>query len=1060
MAVETTWVRYGEAALDGLAEAVRGAQAGDPLAPVTVVTPSPSVAVVTRRLLARRLGGLVGVSFQSLGALAELLAAPQLATERIDVGVDRELVVAAVRAALRDDPGELGPIRHHRSTWESIADTVVELDALDDDARGQAAAGGTLPAEMVRLHGEVRGRVGPVGSTAVLRLAERMVRDATVGLHDIGPVVVHLPGRLARAEVSLLQALGERVHVRVLLGASGGGADVGLARAFEPLGVAVPDPGLAAPPVASAIISANDIDDEVRNVVRRLLSSAEAGTPLHRMALVHPRGAPYTRVVADVLTSTGLPFAAPSARTLAQTAPGRVLAGVIAVVRSHFARQDVVDLWATGLVVDADGDPVPSAAFDDASRRLGVTRGPVRWHEAIERADRRLRAQRADAVDEAGVADTGFVEWADRQLARNEHLRSTLRVLEELTDPLPGSWSEVAGWCGRVLDALCGPLPRRSWPDEEVDADSAIRTAVGRLAALARVEATPSRDVVLDTIVTLLESPAPRSARTGTGLQVTPLDRPPVVPLDVVAIVGLVEGLAPSVPADDVLLGDDLRGDVGLSGADDRRRDQVRSFDAALASAGHQRLLSFARHDQRSGRSLVPSRWVIDAVEGRTGVRPEAEALMAGDDVAGVERVDSYSAGLHAVAAGTVAALQLEERVFADLVRAGGLDGHPAATDPTIRSGAVLARSRQSHAFTRFDGNLRGDGVDVTAMGVLSPTRLETYATCPRKWFFSHALKLRAVDRPEEIDRAQARDKGTLVHAVLEQFFGEMIAAGAVPAPGRAWPDEAIERLRGLIDEHCADLEARGLTGHPRWWEHDRAAIEVALHRALARDVEVRSVIGAMPVAVEFSFGQGQSPPLEIDLGDGRIVELAGSADRIDVGDDVVKVWDYKYSGSRSFHDLVQAPEKGGDPLLAGTKLQLVAYGMAAAERHDRPEVEASYWFLRADTDREEVGYAITPELRERFRRVLTVLADGIGEGRFPARPGGYQWHRGTHEHCAWCDFDAICPRDRDEEWERVRLAPSLARLTRLAEEGSDSVLDAAPASGEPGPAVAPEADR
>ena len=133
--------------------------------------------------------------------------------------------------------------------------------------------------------------------------------------------------------------------------------------------------------------------------------------------------------------------------------------------------------------------------------------------------------------------------------------------------------------------------------------------------------------------------------------------------------------------------------------------------------------------------------------------------------------------------------------------------------------------------------------------------------------------------------------------------------------------------------------------------------------------------------------------------------------------------------------------------MLGGTKLQLVAYGMAAAERHEAPEVHAAYWFLRPDAQKPEVGYPVDDALRARFRGVLAVLTDGIGTGRFPARPGEYQWHRGTHEHCSWCDYDDICPRDRDEEWERVRFDPSLRGVARLADEGSSSVLTAVTAS-------------
>lgn len=1041
MAAEATWVRYGEEALGALSARIDTALEARPLGPVTVVTPSPSVAVATRRALARHRGGLVGVSFHSMGALAEQLAAPRLGADGIGIGVDREVVVAGVRAALDTEPGRLGPIRHHRSTWEAVAATIADLDSVDADGGSTVdiAASGELPAEMRRLHRAVTELVGPLGGTEILRLASAAVSDGTARLDDVGPVIVYLPGRLSTPEVALLATLADRLDVELLLGTAGRSAeDRRVADGFARLGVQPPAEPVERPS-ATAIVSANDIDDEVRAVVRRLLRAADHGVPLDRMALVHPRGAPYTRVVADVLRSTGMPFSAPSAETLAQRAVGRVLTAFLGVIRSDFARHDVVDLWATGIVVDADGRLVPSARFDDESRRLGVIRGAARWHAALDASDERIRAR----LPEDEETDEGLQQWVDDHLATNARLRAALGTLETLAAAVPTRWSDVGDWCDAVIDGLCGPTDARpSWPEYEIVADEAIRTALGRLVALDRVEPSPTRAVLFDTIESVLDAPAPRRTRTGTGLLVTTIDRPPVVPLDTVAVVGLVEGQVPAIGRDDVLLGDALRAELGLPGTDDRRLAERRAFDATIASASTTRLLSFARNDQRSGRTMVPSRWLLDAIEESTGARPDVEALMAGRPVDGVDCVDSYSAGLASVAADEVAALHTDEWAFSSMASAGTPDGHPLLADEVVAAGTVAIRARRSGSFTRFDGNLDGDGVPVSDLPVLSPTSLETYAACPRRWFFSHALRLRSVDRPEEIDRLQARDKGTLAHLVLERFFGEMLDAGTVPPPGASWPLSAIERLDLIAAEEFRALEERGLTGHPRWWEHDRSEIVVALHRALQQDVDVRARFSTMPIAVEFRFGRGDAPPLQVDLGDGRTIALAGSADRVDLGDGVLEIWDYKYTGSRSYHDLVKDEESGGDPLQGGTRLQLVAYGMAAAAAHEVPEVHAAYWFLRPDTEKTRIGYPVDDAIRDRFRRVLGVLADGIGEGRFPARPGEYLWHRGTHAHCSYCDFDDICPRDRDEEWERVRFHPSLHRLGRLVDEGSASVLD------------------
>jgi ATP-dependent helicase/nuclease subunit B len=1043
MACELRWTRHGDEALEALADAVTAARADDPWAPVTVVTPSPSVAVATRRALARRLGGTVGVGFHALGAVAEQLAAPQLAAAGVGAGVDHELVVAAVRVALGEAPGGFAPIAGHRATWERIAAAVTEVDLLDDEARRRVATRGGVPAEVVRIHGVVRRRLGALGGSTAVTLATEVALAGGPRVAALGAVVVHLPRPLARAELALLGAVSEHLPVTLLAGATGDpAADAALAEDLAPLATAPPPP--IEPATATEVVSANDVDDEVRAAVRALLALADQGTPLHRMALVHPAGPPYAQAVADVLRSTGIPHSGPSTRRLAQTVAGRVLRGLLDVEASSFGRQEVVDLWASGVLVDAAGHPVAGAAFDERSRRLGIIRGAERWHRALDAddADARARLERAAPGSDAA-------RRAERSLEHDAAMRGAVGVLEELCASRPSTWADVATWAGDALDRLCGPSARRSWPPGEIDADQAIRTALGRLGGLDDIEPDPSDAVVRATIRAALDAPAPRTGPAGAGVLVTTVGAPPLVPLDAVAVVGLAEGHLPTVGADDGLLGDDLRRSVGLAVADDHRLEQRRAFLATLASARQHRIVTHARHDQRSGRSLVPSRWLVELVARASGTRPDVERLMAGRPVDGVRLVRSHGAGLGDVAAGDAAPLHEDELALASLVASGGLEGHPAADDPVLAGGSALLADRRSDRFTRFDGNLDGQGVDITASGVLSPTSLETYAQCPRRWFFAQALRLRPVERPEEIDRLSPRDKGSLAHRALERFFEEAIEAGSVPPPGVAWPAAAHDRLRAIVDEECDLVESRGITGHPRWWAHDRAEVHRVLQRVLHGDDDHRARLEVRPVAVELTFGRGEHPPLDVDLGDGRTLRLAGQADRVDAGDGRVVVWDYKYSGPTGFADLVRPEDKGGDPLAGGTKIQLVAYGMAAA-RHgavaagDDVEVVAWYWFLRPPDTNAAVGYVVDAELRDRFRRVLRVLADGIATGRFPARPGEHQWHRGTFEHCSWCDFDAICPRDRDEEWERVRLHPSLAALRALGEEGSASVLDPA----------------
>lgn len=1045
MGAETTWTGVGRPAFEAFRDVVARVRSGDPLAPVAVVTTSPAAAVGLRRSLSRACGGMAAVSFQSLDALAEQLAAPLIGRHGIAVGIDRELVVAAVRVELARSPGRFAGIEHHRSTWETIARAVDEIAALAPEARGSVVDGGGLGAEVVRIHDAVATTVAVGGRVALLRAASDRVRREPRAARAVGPIIVHCPDRLDGASTELLRALADAGDVHLVIALTGHAcADrpvVDAASAVSGDAVAFDAPA----PTPTRVITANDVDDEVRAAVRAILARAEAGTPLHAMALVHPSGTPYGRQVAEVLRAAGIPFSGPGTESLGHTAPGRVLLGLLEVARTDFARQSVIDLWSSGVVVGPGGGPVPSVLVDERTRRLGIVGGRASWHERLEGRRRWL--------DEHPVATDAPPEVVERRTARRAEERSELDLVaallllvEGLVDALPDRWSDVGRWASHVLDVLCGPHTRRTdWPDHELDADDAIRTALARLEGLEAVDPTPTGSIVADTVRAALDRPAPRRGRAGAGLHVTTIDQPPVVPLEVVVVLGLAEGHVPRLTRDDVLVTEAVRRAADLPLPADRTVDQHRHLLTALGAASAERILTYARSDQRSGRTQVPSRWLVDAIERMHGERPRSETLIAGRPVAGVEVVHSHQAAVERIGLGSSVPLHGAERRLAALACADDFDAHPAARHPVVEAGATLARSRAASAFTRFDGNV-GEGIDILAEGRhLSPTSIETYATCPRRWFFGHALGVGDVDRPEEVDRLQARDKGTLAHRILERFVGEAIEAGSVPAPGEPWGPEGDERLLAIADEEFADFERRGLTGHERWWDHDRHEIAGVLVETLRRDDRLRAETGSTPVAVELTFGRDDVAPLSVELDDGRTVLLAGQADRVDEVPGGVMVHDYKFASSGPYRGLDRAIDAGGDPLAGGRRLQLLAYAEAAAQQRGIDHASAWYWFLKPGHTGTRIGYEIGPHHRRLFRETLRVLVDGIGAGLFPARSGPYDWWQGTNANCGWCEFDGICPADREEEWDRVRADPSLTEVVRLSEDGAPAFLVTAP---------------
>src|SRR4029077_16515859 len=133
---------------------------------------------------------------------------------------------------------------------------------------------------------------------------------------------------------------------------------------------------------------------------------------------------------------------------------------------------------------------------------------------------------------------------------------------------------------------------------------------------------------------------------------------------------------------------------------------------------------------------------------------------------------------------------------------------------------------RASAEFTRFDGNLAG------AVGLpdfstqerrVSPTALETYATCPHSYFVGRLLYVEPLEQPEEIVTISAMDIGNLVHQSMDEFIREQ--AEALPTFGESWTQAQRSRLQEIAAARADDFVARGATGHPLLWEHERVAV-------------------------------------------------------------------------------------------------------------------------------------------------------------------------------------------------------------------------------------------
>ena len=1097
MAIDCVTTAYGPAAHEALARAVAQAKGGDPLAPVTVVVPSHYVGLAARRALGRRshngTAGTAAVAFHTAYSLAEHLGGAEMADQGRR-GVSNAVIAAAVRTALRRDPGHFRGVETHPATERALTRAHRELSELDAEQLAALSRQSLRAGDVVRIHQEVAAALEEDFSNEqqLARAATAAVRaHPTDTQQQLGPVIVFLPQSITSSQAHLLRAVSDITGTTIIAGVTGvEDADATVRTSLQRLGADFdprPHPGREPNNSQDTVgaLSVSDADDEVRHAVRAVVDAARAGTPLGRCAIVYGIESPYVRLISDALDAAGIPRCGATSRTVETSLLGRSLLEMLALRDRGFSRR-VVMAWLAGAPVsvrrpdpdggapddkagargpgddtdaggpdsEAGGDEpvarhrwqgVPSAAWEREARAARVESGIDSWRRRLTRY-----AEACTAEADHHAADEEQAWRGDRHLRSAERSRELLSFVEELhadldPRPVPRTWAELAGWCQKLIRKYLGGRLRRSWPEEERQMAERVDRAVSRLGDLDGTDDESSVAAFGRALRLELEGDAHRHGRLGAGVLVGPVGLALGVELDLAVVCGMAEGTFPARRNDDALLPDRERLVAGgdLPARADRPGDDHRELLAVVAAAGRS-LLLHPRGDLRRAADRSPSRWLTEEA---------GEAQEVPSFVAGLRRTRFPA---HAQEYDTRCLLDWHDArarapsPWSELAQIPGV-----RLRPELLRGIELRRARLSPRLTRFDGNLpagdlRGAVLAHPAGGgeTTSASRLEMWAGCPHAYFMRHILRVEAIDDADDHHRISPLERGSLVHRILERWLAEAIAEGAVPAPRTRWPESWRAHLLAVGEEECDRLAARGLVGRRLYWEHDRGQILADLVRFLDFDDEQRARYGSQPIAVEFGFGMphSESGPVRVEIGSGRSVSVRGSIDRVDATPHGgLLVVDYKTGSARDYQKL--GPD---DPTLGGHRLQLVLYDLAARSLlgvADTADGHGAYWFVSTKGQFSDIGYA-TDAARRPVLQAVNAIVDGVGDGLFPLNPDEPVWRPWIP--CGYCDPDGMGTRDQWRDFQRKRDDPALARYLDLVDP--DREPSEAPRSAEGAP--------
>lgn len=1009
---------YGAPAIAALRCLMAELKSGDPMAPVTLLVPNEIAGITARRALATGVTpgatGIAGLWISTLPRLAEQLAAASLSPR---VPATRALVAAAWRTALNDNPGLFAGVKDHAATIRALTEAHRDLRDLDRDALEAVAASGALQHNLIDLHLTVASAVEATcyDEVELLHTAAQRIRDRPST--ELGSLVLYLPQELSNAETGLARELGERLGLVVLAGFAGETtADAAVRRTLEALGFRTSSTAPTAP-TATAIRHASDSDDEVRVVVRELVDSLTTTAP-QRIAVLYGRSIPYARQLHEQLAAAGLLVNGPGTRAVDERAISRGFLGVLGL-GLELRRRELFRALAEAPVRNPDGTGnLPISRWERVSRFAAVVNGEDWDHRLTAYSD----LQEAMIATEQAREDPipSRIDQATRQIESAIGMRSfVLSLRTRLEQGLAHTtWTALSTWALDLFHDVYGePSDLANIPPDEQYAAVAIEQAIRAMSTLEIVESSADLPRLAELLSQELQSARPRVGRFGEGVFVGPVSAAVGLDLDVVYVVGLAEDTYPGRLHVNALLPDRVRDAVPqLAGSKDRVGEQHRQLLAAFAAAP-QVVATFPRGDLRRSTLRLPSRWLL----------PSLRLLSGNDKLAATQWETGQSASI--VGSPSFAGSLLRTTRLATAqewrIRAAGVE---ILRDPRVDAAASLNEQRQSHDFTRFDGNLTGSAglPDFTAPDrPVSPTQLESYAVCPHGYFMRRLLRVEPLEQPEELITISPLDIGNLIHESMDEFVRGQTS---LPSFGVPWTEKQQAELVEIASRKASDFETRGLTGHPMLWAAERVRILADLARMLRDDNKWRTECDAAVLTTELTFGSDGHPAVEVALPSGRVVRMRGSADKVDrARDGTLLVTDIKTGSPQKFSVL----EK--DPVAGGTLLQLPVYAHATRQSLGDSPVSAQYWFVRKGrlaNAPKRIAIDLTPAVEAQYAETLEVLVDSMAGGLFPAKApeqADFSWVQ-----CHYCNPDGIGHGEVRESWERKRGSTILANLVQL----------------------------
>jgi RecB family exonuclease len=718
------------------------------------------------------------------------------------------------------------------------------------------------------------------------------------------------------------------------------------------------------------------VENEVRAIFQDILHQE---LPLDTVEIAYTVENPYLTLLFDTADALGLPVAYAGGIPIHLTRPGQALLGFYAWIASNFSIDELLSLCRADLLTF--NNILNEDSFLDPQRAAGILqqRPPPNHRHAYARSLDRLSQLASTQVDREQDEDTPSEDPAAAEPIVNQ-TRIFVDKLLEIVPERETSVTEMAN-AGRTFLELFAPVRTNL----DATAKRALTETLAGLEVPFAVSSSPGR--ISTQIRSILSQQKIATSVAGPG-------RLYVVPLDVAGytnrpnqyVLGMAEGSFPGGFTEDPILLDHER--LSISPELPLRRNRpsrnVWHLIRLLGVSPGKVTLTACTHNLADGRQTYPAALFRQAGEqmGGEDFEPRIPRPVPAADLALNEMEHLLAHRANSTASNT-----LVEHC------------------PWLISGQDALESRTGVGYTRFDGILGfhppgqnlADGTEL-----LSASRLETLATCPRKYYLKYVLDISPLDTPvaDPFVWLSPLELGSLLHDVFCTFMQSLKDIGAKPSVETHTP-LIQEILQLAIDQ----IRKRVPVLHEAAYRSDCTRLTRSAEIFLASEAARTNV---EPVAFEAAFGYPTTCPTEynsvepvrIRLSDRIELLMRGRIDRVDRTEEGIEVWDYK-TGSTVIFDQ-------NDMLGKGRHLQWALYAYALEEMlkptDPQTQVVRSGYFFPGDRGG-GVRIADSPMNRQSLADTLEPLLE-------LARCGGFAPVHRHRDLCTYCEFARVCSNE------------------------------------------------